>query len=227
MIRQPFVRTLAAVCIASVTTLTHVICAAETLYISDVLTVPVRSGPSNGHRIVHSGLPSGTRLEVVARDDGSGFVQIRTAGGTEGWVREQYLVSEPIARDQLKAANATITRLESELANLKGNASDLRESRDQSESANEQLTRQLKRAEAELAEVKRVSAGALEEHARNQELIALNNRLRAEVDDLVAETQSLKDNLQQRWMLIGAFLVLAGLVSGVVIKARPRRSGWS
>jgi SH3 domain protein len=213
--------------IATVTTLTHGQSAAETLYISDTLTVPVRSGPSGGHRIVHRGIPSGTRLEVLDRDQGSGFVQVRTQRGTEGWVREQYLVNEPIARDRLAAANARIARLENELGNIKGNASDLRASRDQSESANEQLTKQLQRAQAELAEVKRVSAGALNEHARNEDLLALNARLRSEVDDLVAETQTLGENLQQRWMLIGALLVLAGLVAGFVIKARPRRSGWS
>ena len=38
---------------------------AATAYISDELTVPLRSGPSGGHRILHRGLPSGTVLEVI------------------------------------------------------------------------------------------------------------------------------------------------------------------
>ena len=99
--------------------------AAETAYISDRLTVPVRSGPSNANRILHRGLPSGTRLTILARDETSGFVQIRTDGGTEGWLPAQYLVSEPIARDRLVAANRrvdelteTIEKLRSELATL-------------------------------------------------------------------------------------------------------------
>ena len=227
MIRHSYLRQTATALGAVLLMLVHTSSAAETLYISDKLTVPVRSGPSSGHRIIHRGLPSGTRLEVVERDEGSGFIHVRTQRGTDGWVREQYLTTEPIARERLVTANARIARLESELGDIKGNASDLRASRDQSESANEQLSKQLKQAQAELAEVKRVSAGALEEHARNEELVALNARLRAEVDDLVAETQTLRDNIQQRWMVIGAMLVLAGLVAGVVIKARPRRSGWS
>ena len=33
---------------------------AATMYISDELTVPLRRGPTNGHRIIHAGLPSGT-----------------------------------------------------------------------------------------------------------------------------------------------------------------------
>ena len=31
---------------------------AATLYISDQLTVPLRRGPSNSHKIIHAGLPS-------------------------------------------------------------------------------------------------------------------------------------------------------------------------
>ena len=84
---------------------------AETAYISDNLTVPLRSGPSNANRILHRGLPSGTRLEILARDSDSGFVQIRTDRGTEGWLPAQYLVDEPIARDRLVAANRRIQEL--------------------------------------------------------------------------------------------------------------------
>ena len=84
---------------------------AETAWISDRLTVPLRSGPSNANRILHRGLPSGTRMEVLARDSDSGFVQIRTDRGTEGWLPEQYLVSEPIARDRLVAANTPLAMI--------------------------------------------------------------------------------------------------------------------
>ena len=84
-----------------------------------------------------------------------------------------------------------------------------------------------KRLEIQLAEVKRVSAGALEEHQENLQLESLNARLRAEVDDLVAANRRLESNLQERWLMIGGGLVFAGLIAGVAIKARPRRSGWS
>ena len=50
-------------------------------YISDVLTVPLRSGPSTAHRILHRGLPSGTQLTILAVDEEAGFTQVRTASG--------------------------------------------------------------------------------------------------------------------------------------------------
>ncbi|HJY42228.1 MAG TPA: TIGR04211 family SH3 domain-containing protein, partial [Steroidobacteraceae bacterium] len=78
---------------------------AATVYVSDQLTVPLRRGPSNSHKILHAGLPSGTALEVLGEDTAAGFTQVRTANGTEGWVPTQFLSNEPIARDRLAAAN--------------------------------------------------------------------------------------------------------------------------
>jgi len=77
---------------------------AATQYISDELTVPLRRGASNAHKIIHAGLPSGTPLEVIGEDKDAGFTQVRLQNGTEGWVPTQYLVAEPVARDRLTVA---------------------------------------------------------------------------------------------------------------------------
>ena len=94
----------------------HVCCrpsrAAQTVWISDEFTVPLRSGPSNEHRIVHRGLPSGTELEVLGVDAAAEYTHVRTSSGLEGWISTQYLVKEPIARVQLVAANNRIQALE-------------------------------------------------------------------------------------------------------------------
>ena len=62
----------------------NAVASAATLYISDELTVPLRRGPTNGHRIIHAALPSGTALEVLGEDKANGFTQVRTTNGTEG-----------------------------------------------------------------------------------------------------------------------------------------------
>ena len=200
---------------------------AETAYISDKLTVPVRSGPSNANRILHRGLPSGTRLEILNRDSDSGFVQIRTAGGTEGWLPAQYLVNEPIARDQLAAANQRIRDLTQTIDAQKKQLGELDSGKSAADQSNGQLRRQVEELQTELAEIRRISAGAIAQNETNRELVALNERLRTEVDELVVSISALEDNVQERWLLIGGGLVLAGLVLGAAIKARPRRSAWN
>lgn len=201
--------------------------AAETVYISDVLTVPVRSGPSTANRILHRGLPSGTRMEVLARDADSGFVQIRTDGGTEGWLPEQYLVSEPIARDRLAAAERRIEQLTGTVAEQRQRLDAISSGKNESDQTASQLGNRVKELEQELSEIRRISAGAIAQNETNKELTALNERLRVEVDELVATIANLEDNVQERWLLIGGGLVLLGLILGVAIKARPRRSAWN
>lgn len=38
--------------------------AADIRYISDTQYIPLRTGPGNDYRVIHNGLPSGTRLKV-------------------------------------------------------------------------------------------------------------------------------------------------------------------
>lgn len=200
---------------------------AENAYISDALTVPLRSGPSTSYRILHRGLPSGTQLEVLARDEDSGFAQIRTNRGTEGWIPQQYLVNEPIARDRLVTANAKIRDLTSTVEKLRGQLRSISQGKGEADQSNSSLKRQVGALQIELVEIKRISAGALEQHETNKQLTGLNERLRDEVEELVFNIAALEDNVQQRWLLIGGGLVLGGLVLGAAIKARPRRSAWS
>ena len=200
---------------------------AQTAYISDNLTVPLRSGPSNANRILHRGLPSGTQLAIVSRDADSGFVEIRTNNGTEGWLPEQYLVDEPIARDRLVVANRRIQELTDNLEALRTQLGTLSRDKGQSDRSNTTLNRRVATLERELAEIKRISAGAIEQNATNQRLNELNERLRTEVDDMVTAIAALENNVEQRWLMIGGALVFIGLLLGVVIKSRPRRSAWN
>lgn len=201
--------------------------AAETAWVSDVFYVPLRSGPSDGNRIVHKGLASGTEVEVIAVDPAAGYTHVRTAAGVDGWIGTQYVVREPVAAVALAAANKRVQALEQQLNQRGQTLTQLRSTSDEASSTKEALFAQVAALQTELDELKRVSAGSIEEHTRNQELMTLNARLRGEVDRLVQETQSLQSSQQQRWLLIGGGLVLGGLLAGFVIKARPRRSGWS
>ncbi len=196
-------------------------------YISDVVNVPLRSGASTAHRIIHRGLPSGTQLTVLATDEEAGFTQVRTAGGMEGWVVSQYLIGQPIARVKLAAA-------EKRLQDLKGKIDKEREARasiqsdyNETEATNRTLSSQVQVLTKELEELKRISADPINEHARNVELTQQNQRLVGQVDELSSMTRELKDNVQLEWLLYGGALVLIGLLLGVAIKARPRQTSYS
>lgn len=202
---------------------------ASTAYISDELTVPLRSGPTSGHRIVHRGLPSGTQMEVLEVDEAAGFSRIKTTRGTEGWIRSQYLVSEPIAKQKLAAAQRARTNAQAALAAEQAKVRELTESNRERGSTNTSNAKRIADLEAELAEITRISAGAIATNAENTTLQEVNARLQDELDDIAQSRAQLEDNTFNQALMIGGGLLLLGLIAGVLIKARPHRSGsaWS
>ncbi len=200
---------------------------AATMYISDQLTVPMRRGPSTGHRILHAGLPAGTPLEVLSEDKAAGFTQVRTRNGTEGWVPTQYLTAQPIARDQLAAANRRVQTLEAEIKSLRENFQETRGARSSAESRNAELEKQNKQLQADLAEIRRVSATALTQYEENKALKVENADLQTKNTELNAQVQSLERSETLNFFLFGGGLVILGLAIGAFIKSRPKRSTWA
>ncbi len=200
---------------------------AATLYISDELTVLLRSGPSGAHRILHNGLPSGTSLEFMSIDEDAGFTQIRTARGTEGWIRSQYLVSEPIAKMRLAAAQRSLRQSKSALAEEQAKVRELTQNTQSQDSANTTHLNRIASLETELEEIKRISSNAMQAHANNQKLQDVNLRLKDELDDLAEDRARLEQNAENEAIMIGAVLIFVGLLAGVLIKTRPQRSAWN
>jgi SH3 domain protein len=200
---------------------------AATMYISDELTVPLRRGPSNGHKIINAALPSGLALEVLGEDSAAGFTQVRTPNGTEGWVPTQFLVNQPIAKERLAAATKRIEALEAQLKSTRENYQDVRGARTEVEGRASGLAKENQRLQTELAEIKRVSATAITQFQENKQLKTDNASLQTQVTELSEKVRSLERNAMLRWFLAGGALVLIGLICGAWIKSRPKRSSWA
>ena len=200
---------------------------AATMYISDELTVPLRRGPSGGHKIINAALPTGLALEVLGEDKAAGFSQVRTPNGTEGWLPTQYLVSQPVAKDRLAAATKRVEALEAQLKSIRENYQDVRGARTEIEGKANDLSKENQKLQTELAEIRRVSATAITQFEENKQLKASNASLTTQVTQLTEEVQDLKRNVMLRWLMSGGALVLIGLILGAWIKSRPKRSVWA
>jgi SH3 domain protein len=200
---------------------------AATMYISDELTVPLRRGPSNGHKIINAALPSGLALQVLGEDTAAGFTQVRTPNGTEGWIQTQYLVNQPIAKDRLAAATKRIETLEAQLKSTRENYQDVRGARTEIEGRASELSKENQKLKNELAEIRRVSATAITQFQENKQLKTDNASLQTQVTQLTERVRTLERNAMLRWFLAGGGLVLVGLAVGALIKSRPKRSSWA
>ena len=205
--------------------------AQETQYISDMVLVPVRSGAGANYRIVNRGLPSGTALLVLGQSEDGERAEIETRGGTRGWIPTQYLQKDP-------PAGLLINDLRLELEQVRGErdrvVSQLNQSSSEASEADEtiiELQSTLDSTQAELTEVKRVSAAALDLDLLNQQLVAELESERSDADLLRLENVRLRERIANNQILDGALAVLLGVILAVVAPRlwprRKRQDGWS
>lgn len=93
-------------------------------YVSDQLRVPLRSGASNGHRIIKF-LRSGTALTIV--DTEGDFSEVKTTGGDKtGWILTNDIMPVPSGRDRLVSVNAKLAKSKEEIKKLKSSLAEVK-----------------------------------------------------------------------------------------------------
>ncbi len=202
---------------------------AKTMYIDDTLQINVRSGEGNQFRILRSGLTSGTPVELLETSE-SGYSRVRTQDGTEGWVITRYLTDTPIARDRLVRANRELQQARTQLEALRGELQQLKDERNELATSESTLETRAQSLSEELANIKSISANALNINQRNSELQEENQRLRNDVEVLTAEKERLETKSESDFMMLGAGLVLLGILLALIIpmlKPSKKTDNWA
>lgn len=200
---------------------------AETQYIHDVLRVDMRSGPTNGHRIVNF-LKSGTAVKVLGKSDDGEWVEVDVSG-RDGWIQAQYLTPNPIAKDLLDDAIATAASLkeknkdlQQKLTSTERELNELKALQSKLDSSNNQL-------QTRLDELTRTSRTAIETAKNYAELQAKVVLLEGELENLEAKNIILKDSNLEEGIKWGALSVILGALLALMIPkmtTRKKRSEW-
>lgn len=186
-----------------------------TRYVTDELRISLRSGAGNQYRILRV-LPTGTRLESL--QSSGEWTQVR-ANDITGWVRSQYLQDEPIAAAQLEQARSELTTARERVDTL---TSRLNETRQELESARER-SQQLTASNETLQEKLDSAQEGLQLAEENDRLSARNTELQGRIDQLEDRTARLNDRRQREWFLIGAGVLLGGILFGIILTRIPWR----
>lgn len=215
-----------------VTALTATDIYAAERYISDNLLVPLRAGTGNNYRIVHRGLESGSKLELleeVEDDEGNAWSRVRTEAGLEGWIRNQYLLDEPTAALKLERLNRRVSQLD-------GNQSQLLDTNEQLETANSELREQLsslqqahEALEEQHANLRKLAANAVSLNEQHKELSENYQLLQTRTEVLKTENERLANSQRYREWIFGAGILFGGILLSLILQSigkRKRQSEW-
>ncbi len=196
-------------------------------WVSDQFEITLRTGPSTSNSIQMM-VASGTRLEVLESDPGSGYARVRTSGGTEGWVLSRYLMTQPGARERIERLTGQITRIDTEDTSLDSQLAAIRKEHNSARRQISTLENEKSALESELAEIRIAAADVLGVNQQNKNLM---NELAAEkirADTLEQENEELASQTTRYWFMSGAAVLLVGILLGLWLPSlrRRRRSGY-
>ncbi|TQV87687.1 TIGR04211 family SH3 domain-containing protein [Aliikangiella coralliicola] len=84
--------------------------AAETMYVDDKIQVWSRTGPSNQYKVRFKLLP-GAKLEVIQKNEETGFAEVKDTAGRVSWIDSKLLSNQPTSHQLLADAKRQIEKL--------------------------------------------------------------------------------------------------------------------
>ncbi len=201
--------------------------AQTTRYVSDELEITMRTGQGVKFGI-RKMLKSGTKLDVVETDP-AGYSKVRTAQGVEGWVLTRLLSNEPSSRDRLAASEKKVANLELELAKYKEEIQALSSKNSSASDENSSLKELSQRLSKELDDLRRTASNAVALSNENRQLKEKLQQLDNQMQSLIIENSTLTESDAKRWFLIGAAVLFAGLLLGILIPRLrlQKKNSWN
>ncbi len=200
---------------------------AESRYVTDQFKITMRSGASTSHKILHM-LPSGSKVDVVRSDAGSGYTQVRVSGEL-GYVLSRHLMKNPSARAQLAGMQARLRELQEAPGQLSSKLTALQREHDALQTAHAELREIKQQLERELEGIRRTSADAVRINNERNELRKNVASMTRERENLKQENRDLANQSTQQWFLIGAGVIILGIIIGLILphlRFQRRKSSW-
>ncbi len=201
---------------------------AKTGYVSDELKVAMRSGASNGHRIVKF-LKSGTALTILGASDDDKFIEVEIADGKTGWIAVENIMDVPSGRDRLVYANKKLVDVKQKNKDLKNTVAKLKSEIKQLKGEKGKLQNERTNLSNSLDDLKITAANPLSLSKKNKQLKKDLNKAEDKAAMLDKENQQLRSNVMQEWFMIGGAVSIGSLILGLIltrINWRKKRDSW-
>ncbi|UCD33134.1 MAG: TIGR04211 family SH3 domain-containing protein [Desulfobacterales bacterium] len=194
---------------------------AKSMYVTDVLKVTLRTGPSIENKIIKM-VESGQRVEVV--EPGQEWSLIRLFDGKEGWILNRYLIPNETNKLNLE-------RLEAEHSGLKTKFRTIYEENSKLKTDNKMLSLALAATEKSLTQVRNdyesLKASSTEFLTLKSNFEKTSTKLSEQTkraDELEEQVEKLTFSNYIKWFLAGSGVLFVGFILGFSTKRQRRQS---
>jgi len=194
---------------------------AETMYVSDLAEITLRTGKGIDHKIIAM-VKSGIQVEVLEPDDQ--WTKIRLPSGQEGWVVSRFLTTKipsSIALQELKQKHEALLALADspykEITKLQEENQRLSSELSFSDKALSELTESYEALKSKSAKLSKAQAGY-------QNSASQFAKQKQKAEKLEAALSKLEMRHHIRWFLSGAAVLFVGFLMGFSTKQKRRRS---
>ena len=192
----------------------------DTMYVSDILKLTLRTGPSIENKII-AVIESGQMMDVIKFGDE--WSQVQLPNGKEGWVLSRYLTTS-------ETHNIKLERLEAKHKNLMIQAAELLEENNRLEAENKRVgtdfnanQKQLVKMKADYEALKTEAAEFLTLKTNYKRAASQLAEQTAKAKQLEEELSSLEMNTYIKWFLAGSGVLIVGFIIGFSTKRQRRR----
>jgi len=193
---------------------------AAAMYVTDIVEITLRTGPSLQNKIM-AFLQSGQRLEIIQKGDE--WSQVRTSGGSNGWVLTRYLTPQPTSKIRLQSLEEKYNTLTAQNAALVKENNEIK-------AENRKFSTELNTTDKGLKQVRSDYETLKAESAEFLSLKTKFEKTSARLQEETNKAQLLEDQVAKlersyaiKWFLAGSGVLLFGLIIGFSLKRQRRR----
>ena len=197
---------------------------AETVYVSDVIKLAVRSGPGNEHKSI-AVTESGQQVELIK--SGEEWSLVRLANGAEGYVLARYLTTVQPGRFQYVQLQDKIKALTAQAAGLAEENSRLKAEKEKLAAAVSGGQNQIDSLRSEYETFKQEASDLVGMKAKTDALSAELEQKNKQLAALETQPDDVYRTTYLYWFLAGAAVLFSGFLTGYSVKRQRWKSSLS
>ena len=193
---------------------------AESMYVTDVLKLTLRSGPSTEYKIL-AVIESGQQVDMLER--GEEWSMVKLANGKEGYVLTRYLLADPTHNVRLEQLQIKHKAVMQQSATLLEENTRLKEENTKLKSTLQNSEKMLEDLGSDYEKLKTGSAEFLSLKSKYKKISTQLAEQTKRANTLDEELSGIEKNQYIKWFLAGSGVLLVGFIVGFSAKRGRRR----